>query len=82
MNIEKIDEPISVLAMFSGGSAEPVRFRWNGRDYEVDAVNGKWTDRQGAACRLHYSLQIGGETYYVHFDSGQLQWRLDQIIAD
>ena len=77
MNIEKIDEPIRVLAVFSGGAIEPLRFRWGRRTYNIDRVNGRWTDRAEdpspatgtSGYSLHYSVQVGQETYYIHFSS-------------
>jgi hypothetical protein len=82
MNIEKIQEPISVLASFAGGGLSPLRFQWHGRTYKVEAVNGKWIDRQGDLYSLNYSVQCDGQTYYVHFSSGDVQWRLDQLITE
>jgi hypothetical protein len=86
MNIEKIDEPIRVLASFAGGACQPLRFRWGNREYRVDAVNGRWIDRgpagqSGGGYCLHYSVQVGNETYYIHFSSAQVQWRLDQVVV-
>jgi hypothetical protein len=65
MNIEKIQEPISVLAACSGGSLEPLRLRWGGRTYKVQAVNARWVDRQGDIYSLCYSLQCDGQTPMV-----------------
>jgi hypothetical protein len=81
MNIEQIGEPIQVLAAFSGGSAKPLRFRWKGRAYTVDALNAQWVDRQGDDQALHFSLQVGAETCHIHFSSRQTQWWLDEIIV-
>ena len=80
MNIEKIDEPIRVLASFAGGACEPLRFRWGTREYRIDAVNGRWVDRSGDGYALHYSVQVGNETYYIHFSSADVQWRLDELV--
>lgn len=82
MNIEPIDEPIRVMAVFSGGECRPVRFRWGRRAHEIDRVNGQWTDRSGAAAVLHYSVQVGDETYYLHFDTGPVQWWLDKVMTE
>jgi len=97
MNIEKIHEPLAVLASFSGGAAQPVRFRWQGRTYKVEAVNARWIDRgpqaqctglggpddrQGEVYELYYSLQSGGQTYIVHFSSKELQWWLDEVVVE
>ena len=81
MNIEEIGEPIRMLAAFSGGGVEPLRFCWGGRTYEIDAVNGRWIDRNGNGYALHYSVQVGDETYYIHFSSPDVQWWLDRIIV-
>jgi len=81
MNIEKIGEPIRVLASFSAGQCQPLRFRWGQREYRVDAVNGKWIDRGGEGYSLHYSVQVGNETYYIHFVSTDVQWWLDQVVV-
>ena len=81
MNVEEIGEPIRVLADCRGGQIEPLRFRWGERTYKVDRVNGRWVDRGGAASALHYSVQCGDETYYIHFASGEVQWWLDQMIV-
>jgi hypothetical protein len=81
MRIETIGEPIRVLAAFSGGSIQPLRFRWGGRAYRIDAINGQWVDRQGDNYSLHYSVQVGEETYYLHFASSEVQWWLDELIV-
>ena len=81
MNVEEIGEAIGVIARFTGGSAEPVRFRWGRRTYTVEAINGRWIDRSGDGYSLHYSVQVGDETYYLHFDSVQVQWWLDQVVV-
>jgi len=79
MEIEKIGDPIRVLCDCTGGEIRPLRFRWAGRDYEVETVNAKWIDRQGEVYSLHYSLQVGGQTYWIHFDGREVQWWLDEI---
>ncbi len=81
MNHVDIGEPIRVLAAFSGGGVQPLRFRWQGQAYEIDAVNGQWIDRARQSCILHFSVQVGDETYYLHFEGGEMQWWLDQVIV-
>jgi len=82
MSVEEVGEAISVLASFSGGEARPVRFRWGARAYRIDAVNGQWIDRRGDGYSLHYSVQVGQETYYMHFAAGEVQWWLDRVILE
>ena len=82
MTIEEIGEPVRVLADCAGGSISPLRFRWANRTYPVAAVNARWVERQGDNYCLHYSVQSGNETYYLHFASKQVQWWLDKVILD
>ena len=82
VKIEEISEPIRVLADCSGGEVTPVRFRWGERTYVIDAVNGRWTDRNGDGLALHYSVQVGDETYYLHFAGSDVQWWLDRVVLD
>ena len=70
------------MAVFAAGEVSPVRFQWNGREHEIFAINGRWLDRQVGACAYHYSVQVGDETYYLHFASNDLQWWLDQVIVE
>jgi hypothetical protein len=81
MNIERINQPVGVLAEFSAGQCNPVRFFWRKRAYEVARINGRWVDRQGDAPSLNYSVQVGEETYYLRFLAGQMQWWLEQVIV-
>ena len=82
MLIEKIGEPIRVVAAFSGGSIKPLRFRWQGRTYQIETINGRWFDRRTDGYSLHYSVQVGQETYYMHFSAQDVQWWLDEVILD
>jgi len=81
MNIERIDQPVGVLAAFSGGECRPLRFVWKRRTYKVDRINGRWIDRQGEHPALNYSVQAGEETYYLRFLTGEAEWRLDQVVV-
>jgi hypothetical protein len=81
MTIEELHEPIRVLADCSAGRIEPLRFEWSGRTFRVEAVNGRWLDRRADGYCLHYSVQSGEETYYLHFASGEVQWWLDRLVT-
>jgi len=79
VDIEEISEPIRVLAEFSGGAIRPIRFQWTGRTFRVDAVNGQWLERRCGGYALHFSVQAGEDTYFIHFASSEVQWWLDQV---
>jgi len=82
MNVEKIDTPIRVLADCSSGAVTPLRILWNNRTYRVDRVNGRWSDHSGDGPVLNFSVQVGNETFMVHFDLLDVQWWLDQIVIE
>jgi len=82
VDVEKIGEPIRVLADCTGGQIRPLRFRWAGRSYEVETVNAKWIDRQGGSYSLYYSVQADGQTYCLHFDGREVQWWLDETVFE
>ena len=81
MDIEEIHEPIGVVCECTGGRIDPLRFSWGTRDYEIAAVNSRWTDRAGDGYRLCYSVQVEAETYLIHFASLEIQWWLDKVIV-
>jgi hypothetical protein len=85
VNIEDIDEPIVVRADFAGGTVTPRAFKrpgaGAGRTYAVSAVNGHWVDRDGRHPVHHFSVQAGGDTYYVCLSTIDMTWRLEKVIV-
>ena len=82
MRVEDINEPIQVLALCAGGTIRPLRFRWSGRTYRIEAVNGQWTDRGDGGYSLNYSVQVGDETYFIRFAGMEVQWWLDRQMLE
>jgi hypothetical protein len=80
VQIQQVHEPIAVVAVFAGGRIDPKRFRWGRRTCPIEAINGRWTDRQGDVYSLNFAVQSGNETFYMHFSSKEVQWWLDQVI--
>ncbi len=82
MNVEDIGERIEVLAECSAGGVKPLRFRWSGRTYDVQTINARWTDRSGGSYSLHYSVQVGDETYLLRFCGADVQWWLEKQMCE
>ena len=80
MQVEELDEVVSVRADFSGGEITPRAFKRNGKTYRVGAVNARWCDREGAHPVNHFSVQADGDTYFVSFHTGDMLWRLEKVI--
>ncbi len=88
MQVEELDEVVSVRADFSGGEITPRAFKRNGKTYRVSAVNTRWVDREGGHPRnglarqasYHFSVQAGADTCFLSFHTGDMLWRLEQVI--
>jgi hypothetical protein len=80
--VEDLDESVSVRADFSGGEVTPRAFARAGRTYMISAVNGRWLDREGGAPRHYFSVQSGGDTYFLCLRSEDMTWRLEKVILE
>ncbi len=81
MLVEDLDEAVAVRADFSGGEITPRAFRRGTRAYQVTAVNGRWVDREGDSPRFCFSVQSGGETYFLSLRAADMVWRLEKVIV-
>jgi len=85
MNIEDINEPITVRADFGGGKVTPRMFKRvgaaAGHTYKVTTVNGRWVDREGDHPTYHFSVQADGDTYYICLTTVDMMWRLEKVMV-
>lgn len=83
MPYEYFGEPISVVAIFSGGGMRPVKFTWRGREYRITAVNSVWDTREGVYRVYHFSVQAGGTSVYeLVFHTNSLAWELGKVYVE
>lgn len=82
MRIEEIDEAVSVRADFRGGEVTPRAFRRGQKAYTVTEVNARWVDREGATPVWRFSVQAGGDTYFLALRPGEMVWRLERVMVD
>ncbi len=82
MRVEDIDEPVSVRADFRGGEVTPRAFKRGGKTYTVTEVNARWVDREGAQPVRRFSVQAGGDTYFLALMTGEMTWRLEKVMVD
>ena len=73
MEIQPIGEPIRVVAEFLGGRAEPLRFSWSGRTYDIAAVNGHCI-AGGMEMLAGTDLRVAAE--HASFGLGEVRWGL------
>lgn len=79
MTVEKVQEPIEVLAAFRGHRVEPMVFKWGGKDYRVTKVNLVHTLNDGRE-RIHYfSVSGEGGVYRLAYRPLAFTWTLEEI---
>lgn len=77
--IQEINETVAVLTRFSGGSLDPLRFRWRNRVFDIERVTGKWEEREGQN-KLHFFSVITGEDDYYEliYNTRTMSWTLSK----
>ena len=80
MLIEEFDEPIQVRADFGDGKITPLKFKWNGRVYDIGRVNMRWPEGDGRHPKRCFSVQCGDDTYHLVLKTDDLTWRLRKVI--
>ena len=77
-----IGETISVVASFGlPYKIRPVRFRWNGKLFEVKEITYLWQTKEGRNRIYHFSISDGKTLYELSFDTSSLLWRLEKLEA-
>jgi hypothetical protein len=77
-----IQETISVVASFGMPyKIKPVKFRWNGKLFEVKDITYEWQTKEGQTGIYHFSISDGKTLYELRFDTASLVWRLERLEA-
>ena len=77
-----IQETINVVASFGMPyRIKPVRFRWNGKLFEVKEITYVWQTKEGQTKIYHFSITDGKTLYELSFDTASLVWRLGRLEA-
>jgi len=80
MRYEDIGDPIEVITLFREGAIKPLKFRWKGRVYRINRVNGGWCSDEGATRFHHFSVMSDGpDVYELAYNSGDLNWELSRV---
>jgi hypothetical protein len=78
----EIGEIISVVASFGlPYKIRPVRFRWNGKLFEVKEITYLWQTKEGQNRIYHFSISDGKTLYELSFDISSLLWKLEKLEA-
>jgi hypothetical protein len=74
--LEQINEPIEVIAKFSGNTTIPVKFLWHGREILIKKINLAYSSWEGRV-KFHFFAVSDDTNYFkLQFDSDNLTWTL------
>jgi hypothetical protein len=83
MIYEDIFEPIEVISLFKDGKIKPLRFKWNGRVYKINRLNGHWISPQGYTKQYHFSLMADTYDYFeIMFDTSNFEWQIARVCLE
>jgi hypothetical protein len=75
-----IGETISVIASFGlPYKIRPVRFKWNGRLFEVKEITYSWQTKEGQNKIYHFSISDGKTLYELSFNATSLLWKIERL---
>jgi hypothetical protein len=73
-------EPVTVGAVFQApGKVKPAWFIWNGRKIRIVRTNHVWSEREGIATLLHFSVSDGADIFHLVLNSETRTWHLEGV---
>jgi len=83
MVYEDIFEQIEVISLFNEGKIRPLRFKWNGRIYKVNKINGHWVNPQGYTKQHHFSIIADSSDYFeIMLDTSNFEWQIARVCLE
>lgn len=79
--VQKVIEPIKVLASFSEASIRIHFFNWRDRIYRVETANLFHIARDGQTKRYHFAVSSNGNDYQIAFNPTTLEWQLEETLS-
>lgn len=73
---------VDVLTFFQDGKIDPIKFRMNGKVYQIRRVHRRWKARQGAQQIHHFLIEADGPgNYELDFNPSKFTWDLRAIAS-
>lgn len=80
MRYEEIGDRVEVIALFREGRIQPLKFRWRGRVYRIERVNGEWITDEGRTRYDHFSVMTTGpDVYELCHNRENRVWQLERV---
>lgn len=81
MRQERCNDPVDVAAICHQGLLTPRIFRWAGQQYRVEAVNQRWSGKDGGITIRYFAVSAQGKAYKLAFNTKALTWHLLEVYA-
>jgi hypothetical protein len=79
MHIERVNEPVEVLAAFRRGRLDPLALKWKGRKERIIKVNLVHTEQHGREQTHYFSVTGTGASYRLAYRPLAFQWILEEV---
>ena len=73
-----INDPISVVAVFSSGKIIPKFFIWKRKKFSVEEVTFFWRSKNGSDRILHFAVTTSDSVYEISYNLKTSAWRLEK----
>jgi hypothetical protein len=79
--LQSFSEPVDALVIYRRGAPHPLlqAFRWKNRRYDVSSVHLVHQEKQGETTYLCYSVDCGGDTFFLRLNTQRGVWQIDGI---
>ncbi len=82
MTHQKYNDPIDVLASFSGTKAVPHVIKWGRHRYNLEKVNLVHIANEGLNKIFYFSVSDKINFFKLRFDASNLEWRLLELYSE
>ena len=80
-DLDTLNEPIEVLALFKRGKIFPRGFLWKNKKYVVKEITYNWQERLGSEIINYFSVNTDANLYQISFHNITNGWKIDKIIS-
>lgn len=79
--VERVSEPIRVLASFSESAIKIHFFHWRERIYKIEKMSLFHLEKDGDHKIYHFSVYVKGNSYDLTYNPINLEWRLEDVVS-
>jgi len=75
----RINQIVSVGAIFERGKIKPAWIRWNHQVFKIDQIPYRWLTNEGAAEIINFSVVSGANLFHLTYNLKDQQWTLMEV---